>query len=180
MIPFACWAHVTHDQPTLLNGILHPLTGWDHMLALLAIGWVALQHSNTRNAFIIPSTFVTGLLLGALIGMLGFAPSFMDSGIASSLVLLGFLVAYSASGKTVWPFALITGVFHGFAHGTETSVTTDAIPYFVGFLSCSIVFMLLGMKVHKRLMSSSALRRIRIAFSGVLMILGTYFLIGSV
>ncbi|HVV94336.1 MAG TPA: HupE/UreJ family protein [Hyphomicrobiales bacterium] len=119
-------------------GFRHPLTGADHILAMVAVGlWAALRGGRARWAW--PATFVTVMLVGGVLGMSGlvrFEPSAVESGIAASIVVLGLLVAAAARLPTV-AGAVLVGVFalfHGYAHGIEMPATGQAALYAAGFV----------------------------------------------
>jgi len=176
LTPFACWAHVTHDQPSLLSGIVHPFTGVDHMLALLAVGWMAWQQKSHSSMIAIPASFLGGLLLGAFLGILGHAPQAVEYGIATSLLIFGVMMARVSNAKYIWPFALIAGLFHGFAHGAEMPVNSSMAMYFSGFLVSSALLVYLGTQGHCRLAASRVMRK---AASATMIVAGVLFLFGN-
>ena len=178
LLPLACWAHLTHNPPTIWNGLIHPFTGWDHMLTLLAVGWVAYQQKNPKMMTVLPASFMGGLLVGAGFGVMGFAPSFMEYGIAVSLVCMGAFVAFAAKAKFAWPLVLVAGLFHGFAHGAEMPNHSSTLTYFSGFLLASFVLMFLGLQGHHRLAQMHGFEKIQKVISGVLIASGIYFLLG--
>jgi urease accessory protein len=105
---------------TFLEGLLHPLTGPDHLAAMLAVGlWSAL--ATTRRLWLAPAVFVALLLAGALAGMAGIAPPGVEPMVAASLVVLGLLVATRWQAPAGLGLALVGGfaAFHGLAHGGE-------------------------------------------------------------
>jgi urease accessory protein len=53
-------------------GFSHPLHGWDHLLAMVAVGiWAAQQSGQLR--WLLPATFVVVMTFGAIVGSLGAA-----------------------------------------------------------------------------------------------------------
>lgn len=115
-------AHVgaePHAHSALLAGFLHPLTGADHLAAMLAVGfWSALA---VRPAWVAPASFVVVLTLGALAGFAGLAVPAVEPMIAASLLVLGLLVA-TRRGLPLAAAAGLTALFaffHGAAHGNE-------------------------------------------------------------
>lgn len=125
--PAAVLAHAGHDAGTphgLLAGFLHPLTGLDHLVAMLAVGtWSALTASRTDAAHYarVPLAFVALLLAGAWLVGAGWQVPAVEPVIGVSLLVLGLLVAArqalpaAAAAIVVGGFAL----FHGAAHGIE-------------------------------------------------------------
>jgi urease accessory protein len=109
-----------HDAVSaLVAGVVHPFSGLDHLVAMVAVGlWSAL---GARRTWVAPAAFVAALLAGALLGRSGVAVPAVEPMIAASLLAFGLLLMARlrlAAGATV---ALVTGFafFHGAAHGTE-------------------------------------------------------------
>jgi urease accessory protein len=110
-----------HQQATasMLQGMLHPLTGVDHLIAMLAVGcWSALT---ARRVWVAPLAFANVLLAGALLGMAGVALPAVEPMVASSLLVLGLLLAARARLPAAASALLVAGfaAFHGWAHGAE-------------------------------------------------------------
>jgi urease accessory protein len=113
-------AHVGHaDAPGFADGLLHPFTGVDHLMAMLAVGmWSAMT---ARRIWVAPVSFAALLLVGALLGLAGLHFPAVEPMIAASLLVLGLLLVcqarlpHLAGAFLVGAFAL----FHGAAHGAE-------------------------------------------------------------
>jgi urease accessory protein len=108
-----------HAHATLADGLLHPFTGIDHLLAMLAVGaWSALA---LRRLWVAPAAFVALLAIGALAGASGVQVPAIEPMIAASLLVVGLLVATVRR----LPVVLAAGIagafafFHGAAHGSE-------------------------------------------------------------
>lgn len=125
--PAAVLAHAGSDGGThhgLSIGFLHPLTGLDHLAAMVAVGlWSALTATRAGVASYarMPLAFATLLLVGALLAGAGWQFPAVEPAIAASLLVLGLLVTgrralpQAAAAVLVGGFAL----FHGAAHGQE-------------------------------------------------------------
>jgi urease accessory protein len=130
------------------DGLLHPLTGWDHLLAMIAVGLWAAQHRG-RALWLIPLSFVGVMMLGGILGVAGVYVPGAELAIAISVLALGALVATttrftpSLSMMVVGVFAL----FHGYAHGHEMPAAASAIPFSAGFLLATALLHGLGMAV---------------------------------
>jgi urease accessory protein len=120
-LSFSAFAHLgdAHDHGGVLTGFLHPITGPDHLAAMLAVGvWSAMT---TRRLWIAPLSFAALLLIGALMAQAGVALPAVEPMIAVSMLVVGLLLAtqvklHEATGALlVGAFAL----FHGAAHGQE-------------------------------------------------------------
>lgn len=122
LLPALAWAHAgdaDHGHGGLLQGLLHPITGPDHLAAMLAVGvWSALA---VRPAWLAPAAFVALLAVGAVAGFVGVAVPGVEPMVAASLLVLGLLLAQ----RRQLPLALTTvlvgafAFFHGAAHGSE-------------------------------------------------------------
>lgn len=120
-----------HTHGTLhsfMAGVAHPLTGLDHLAAMVSVGlWGALGASSsppqTRSArlWTAPLAFALTLLAGALLALNGLSLPSIEPMIAASLLVLGLLVASRTQLPTGWGAALVAGfaLFHGLAHGQE-------------------------------------------------------------
>lgn len=122
LLPMAALAHTGGDPHThggLLAGLTHPLTGADHLAAMLAVGlWSALA---VRPVWIAPLAFVLLLTAGAVSGFFGLSVPGVEPMIAASLLVLGLLVATRRGLPLAAAAALAGGFafFHGAAHGQE-------------------------------------------------------------
>lgn len=116
-------------------GVTHPFTGFDHLLAMLAVGMWAAQQGG-RAQWSIPLAFVAMMTLGGILALTGVHLPMVETGIATSVLVLGLLVTFSArlplaAGATlVGIFAL----FHGHAHGTELPLAASPVEYALGFI----------------------------------------------
>ena len=115
------------------SGLLHPLSGADHILAMIAIGlWGVLRGG--RAIWLWPAAFVATLLGGFGAAALGLQVPFVEPVISSSVIVLGLCVALAIT-TPFWVGAAIAGLFaffHGHAHGTEVA-TASILPYVAGF-----------------------------------------------
>lgn len=138
LTPAVAFAHTGHDASGMLAGIAHPLTGLDHLLAMLAVGlWAAQQQGPAR--WMLPATFVGSLLTGGLLGFEGVEIPFMETGIAASVLALGLLVAVAARLPVVVSVGL-TALFaltHGVAHGLELPELASPWGYACGVVAAT-------------------------------------------
>jgi urease accessory protein len=123
-------SHADGALQSLMAGALHPLTGVDHLAAMVSVGlWSALSMSGhnlphsppVSRLLAAPAAFAATLLGGALLGMGGLTLPGIEPMIAASLLVLGLLVATrlhlgTAAGAAL---AALFALFHGMAHGAE-------------------------------------------------------------
>lgn len=145
---FAHPGHIEHAQNMFSAGLAHPLTGLDHMLAMLAVGlWSALTHQTMRQAIFTPIIFLVLLLAGAMLGMAGLQLPVVEPMIIASLFVLGLLVA-TRLVVPQWAGFAIVGVFalfHGAAHGTELPASGSAMAFVAGFMASTLALHMAGL-----------------------------------
>ena len=153
----AVWAHPQHGGvgSGLLAGFAHPMLGWDHLLAMFAVGLIAAQWGG-RAVWALPSSFLAAMLVGGGWGMQGASLPGVELGIAASVLLLGVAVA-SGRRCPLLPamFAIgLFGWFHGHVHGTEAPVLAAPMLYAIGFLGATSLLHLIGILVGSSLQSA--------------------------
>jgi urease accessory protein len=166
----------------IFAGLLHPILGFDHLLAMVTVGLLSAQMGG-RAIWTVPATFVSVMALGGILGILGLPLPFVEFGIALSVVALGIALAVPRK-LPVWLTMIFVGLFalfHGHAHGTELPALSetflDVFAYVFGFLVATATLHLIGALIGQIAVSTprgaNALR-----FSGVLIaIVGVYLII---
>jgi urease accessory protein len=113
-------AHPGHGFSSAYAGFMHPLTGWDHLLVMLAIGvWASKLGSKAR--WQLPLTFLSIMTLGAILGLAGITFSGVETAIAASVMAMGLLLAINLPIPAISRIGIVAifAVFHGMAHGVE-------------------------------------------------------------
>lgn len=159
------------------SGVTHPFTGLDHLLAMLAVGiWAAQQGG--RALWTIPLAFVGMMSLGGMLALTGMQMPMVETGIATSLLVLGLLVAFSAR-LPLAAGATLTGLFalfHGYAHGIEIPLAASPAAYAVGFIAATSALHGLGIALGKymklRALPWLQLSGTAVAATGVWLMLG--------
>jgi urease accessory protein len=132
----SAFAHVGQGEAWgLLTGFLHPLSGWDHVLAMVAVGLWGAQ-LGAPAIWVLPLAFPLVMAMGGMLGFLGVPIPGIEYGIAASAIILGAAVAFEARPPLVVA-ALVVGffaIFHGHAHGTELPPGQSALLYSMGFV----------------------------------------------
>ena len=139
LVPSVAMAHPGHGFG-LEAGVLHPLTGADHLLAMVGVGlWAATLGCKAR--FVVPATFLTAMALGA-----AFVPGLgglIEPMILASVILLGAAVALALRAP-LWaalPMVALMGLAHGAAHGAEGS----GAGFLLGMLTATAALHALGL-----------------------------------
>ena len=129
-------AHVETGQAAgFLSGLAHPVSGLDHVLAMVAVGLWGAQ-LGAPAIWLLPVTFPIVMALGGLLGLLGVPLPGVEVGIAASAILLGAAVM-TERRLPLYAAAALVGffaVFHGHAHGTELPPGQSGLLYSLGFV----------------------------------------------
>lgn len=145
-------AHVGHEgghAATFLTGLSHPVSGMDHLLAMVAVGlWSAV--SMARHRWQAPALFVGVMALGALLAHLGWVLPLggsLELLIAASVVLLGGLLVSGSRlpGATGLSLVAVSALLHGTAHGMEMVTGESFLAYGGGFVLATALLHLAGM-----------------------------------
>lgn len=126
-------------------GWYHPLSGLDHLLAMIAVGAWSVQIGK-KAVWIVPSAFVCFMFIGGLIGFEHIEISGTEVGVSLSVVLLGLAIAFrQLLPVTIAAIATgIFGIFHGYAHGYEMPLMDNKITYTIGFLATTATLHIVG------------------------------------
>lgn len=161
-------AHSGHSVQGFSSGLLHPLSGMDHLLAMLTVGlWAAAVLP--RRWWIAPLTFMLAMLGGASLGISGMTLPLLEPSIALSVVVLGLLlVSFAQLGALPALFLIaLFAVFHGNAHGVEAPLGGSIAAYLSGFLLSTAGLHLLGVAVGLNLLRSAQTRVLRVLGGGI-------------
>jgi urease accessory protein len=148
-------AHPGHGPHSFSAGFVHPLTGYDHLLVMVAVGLWAVQLGG-RARWALPLTFVSAMALGAMIGIAGFALPGVDRWILASVFALGLLIACAARLPLGAGLGLVAlaGAFHGLAHGAEMPLNANSIHFLTGMVMATALLHAagvgLGLAAQKR------------------------------
>jgi urease accessory protein len=162
-----------------VTGFLHPLLGWDHVAAMIAVGlWGAFL--GAPAIWVLPVAFPLVMALGGALGVAGVPLPGIETGIAASALVIGLAVALAAR-PPLWVAAAIVAlfaVFHGHAHGTEMPTAADPIAYAAGFVVATGLLHLAGIAFG--LLAARPAGRIAVrAAGGVIALGGAAFLAGA-
>jgi urease accessory protein len=177
MAPLAALAHEERGQAAgFLAGLAHPVSGLDHVLAMVAVGlWGAVL--GAPAIWVLPVAFPLVMAFGGLMGLLGIPVPGVEVGIAISAIVLGAMVLAEVR-PPLWLAAAIVAcfaIFHGHAHGRELPEGASALLYSLGFIVATGLLHALGILVGVAHRWAAGRQVVRAAGGGVA-IAGLFFL----
>ena len=146
LAPSLAFAHTgVGDTAGFVHGFSHPLSGLDHVLAMVMVGVLAWQLGG-RAVWIVPSTFVGVMAAGGALGMMGIAIPFVEAGIALSVLVLGAVIAFNIRAPVAAAAAVVGlfAIFHGLAHGAEMPAAAGGMAYAAGFMIATVALHFAG------------------------------------
>lgn len=141
LTPALVQAHAGSDTMNgWADGFNHPLHGWDHLLAMLAVGIWAAQ-LRERKIWQLPLAFVGVMSLGGFAGLTDFYVPGVETMIPVSVLVFGVLIVRKIRFRT--PIGLLIvgffAFFHGYAHGQEMSVADSLLSFTLGFMLATLL-----------------------------------------
>ncbi len=131
-----------------LSGFFHPISGLDHVIAMVAVGlWGAFL--GKPAIWILPVVFPLVMAFGGALGVVGIPIPYIETGIALSGVILGLAVMFAVR-PPIWIAAIIVGafaIFHGYAHGAELPNATNPLVFSIGFVISTGLLHLAGIAI---------------------------------
>jgi urease accessory protein len=154
-LPALAFAHPGHPttDAAFMEGLLHPLTGFDHLFAIVAVGLLAARQGD-RSKWLIPITFASLMLVGALASLIPHRFGGAELIIDISVITLVLAVVLSWRATTIvsnrWSTAVLSlfALAHGYAHGAEASQGINAY-YLAGMILATLLLCLIGVAIHK-------------------------------
>jgi urease accessory protein len=167
---------VTTDTMGLLSGVVHPLTGADHVLAGVAAGiWAAVSGGSRARSVI--AAFLGMLSLGAVAGFAGTSLGLVEPVIALSVITLGVLIALRVSLPGLVAPAVAGGfaLFHGYAHAAGLPMMAGSAWYLLGLLMATLLLLGSGVVLGRWLVKSESRIPLRLA-GGFVALIGSLLL----
>ena len=163
ILAFACpplFAHPGHGG-ALMDGLLHPYAGIDHLLGALTIGlWAARQGRSLL--YTLPAAFLFSLACGIVLGAAVYSPAWLDQGIAISLMAAGLLACFTVRLR-LFPallFASASALLHGLAHGSDMAATANLLRFGTGMMLGTGLLLLAGAAAGTRFAGKVRLLRL--------------------
>jgi urease accessory protein len=146
LMPALAHAHPGHGTSSAAHGFSHPISGIDHLLAMIAVGlWAGQLGGRTR--WQVPIAFLGVMIVGGALGMAGVSVPAVEEGILASVLVLGALIATAARLPATASIALVGtfALFHGVAHGTEMPTDASGLSYAGGFIIATALLHVVGL-----------------------------------
>ncbi len=163
----------------LISGLLHPVLGIDHLVAMVAVGlWGAIL--GAPAIWVLPITFPLVMAMGAMAGVAGVPLPGVEIGIAASALALGAAVVARAR-PPLWAAAVLVGffaLFHGHAHGTEIPAASNPLAYGVGFVVATGLLHIAGIVIGLLVRWPTGLLVVR-SCGALIAGIGAWFLAGA-
>ena len=181
LAPATALAHVQGGEASgFWSGLTHPMAGWDHVLAMVAVGIWGAQLGQPA-IWVLPVTFPMVMAFGGMLGLMGLALPGVEVGIAISAVVLGIMILGEVK-PPLWIAAAMVGlfaIFHGHAHGTELPAGSSGVYYSIGFVIATGTLHALGISIG--LIHKWSAGRVLLRAAGVVVsVAGVLFLLQAV
>jgi urease accessory protein len=181
LAPVSAFAHEGTSLPygSFIAGLAHPVLGLDHFLAMVSVGILSAQIGG-RALWTVPTTFVSVMAVGGLLGWFHVGLTSTELGIASSVLVLGIAIAADRKLPVLGAMGAVAifAVFHGYAHGAEMPNVANPVRYAIGFMTGTSVLHITGLligDISQHYTRGKLLLRIAgAAIAGA----GTWFLVG--
>jgi urease accessory protein len=176
--PTLAVAHPGGQIHDLWHGFAHPLTGLDHLIAMLAIGVFAAQLGG-RARWLVPVTFIVVMALATAAGMLALTIPHVETGIALSVLLLGAAIAFSVnvSLPLAMSIAGLFAVFHGYAHGAEMPAAASGVLFGLGLIVATALLNTVGVAFGLLIGQATGGRQIAQLAGGAAVVVGAVLLV---
>ena len=174
LAPAAALAHPGHDGAGgLMYGFVHPVTGIDHVLAMIAVGVLAAQYGG-RALLLVPMSFLFAMAAAGAIGMAGIPVQIVEAGIGLSVVVLGLMIAFQIKPPTLVAMVAVGffALFHGYAHGSEMPNGAAGLSFAAGFLIATALLLSAGAGLGLLLQRRTLSRRLIQACGGAMALVG--------
>jgi len=171
------------DTNGFAHGFLHPVSGIDHVLAMVAVGLFAALLGG-RAIWLVPLAFVTMMGAGGAAGVAGINPPLTEIGIGLSVVALGAAVAFSVRMPVAAAMAFVgfIAIFHGHAHGAEMPETASGLAYGIGLIIATALLLACGIGIGLSLgrVAQDRVRRVTRLAGGAMSLAGIGILVGVI
>jgi urease accessory protein len=170
-------AHVNKGEAvSFLSGLKHPISGLDHVVAMIAVGLWGAQ-LGAPAIWVLPVAFPMVMACGGMLGLLGLPLPGVEIGIAASAMLLGAAVMMELRPPIALAAVLVGffAIFHGYAHGSELPAGESGLLYSLGFVTATGSLHAVGISIGLVHRWSWGRRTLRIAGAAIAL-MGMFFM----
>jgi urease accessory protein len=149
LLPAVAQAHAGGGDMALITGLMHPVYGLDHLLAMISVG-VASAQLGSSSIWRIPAAFIGAMTVGGALGLLRFTLPAAELGMTASVIVLEMAIVLAHRHMSPWPITglvLFFGALHGHAHGTEIPQAVSPALYTLGFLISTSALHIFGVLI---------------------------------
>lgn len=161
------------------SGFLHPITGIDHLVAMVAVGLWGAQLGSPA-IWVLPIAFPLIMAVGGFLGVADINLPLTEQIVALSGIALGLLIALKVR-LPLWAATLLVGifaVFHGYAHGRELPEAANPAAFGIGFVTATGLLHLAGIVIGLLVSWPIGARAVRVC-GAVIGCIGGYFLLAT-
>jgi len=165
----AAFAHPVKGQAiSFLTGFHHPISGLDHVVAMIAVGLWGAQ-LGAPAIWLLPVAFPIMMAMGGMLGLMGVPLPGTEIGIAASAVMLGAVVLLELRPPLALAAVLVSffAIFHGYAHGSELPPGQNALLFSIGFVMATGCLHAVGISIGLIHRWTWGQRALRVAGAGV-------------
>jgi urease accessory protein len=131
----------------LLDGLLHPVTGPDHLVAMALVGVLAYVLRDRLAGWVLPASFLGAMVVGGVAGIAGISlgdPVELVVGASVTLLAVALVFADRVPATALAAGVAVVALAHGLAHGGEVPAAANPALYVVGFVAATVVIHLAG------------------------------------
>ncbi len=177
-IPALAFAHTGTEGASFMHGVVHPLQGWDHLLAMIAIGVLASRMEGGQR-WLLPAAFICAMAAGGALGASGYPLPWVETFIALSLIAFGAAIFFARQPALPLLAIIAAGfaLFHGHAHGSEM-VAGSVAAYSAGFMMSTATLHGIGLWLSLRVQEFGKRAKTLVRVSGCLIAASGLTLLG--
>lgn len=175
LCPALIFAHTTTGAGGFVSGVMHPILGFDHFLAMLSVGIISAQIGGNA-VWNVPLTFMAVMFIGGMLGMQDLGSIPVETGIALSVILLGAAIGINKKLPVALAmvFVGVFAIFHGYAHGLEMPKVAIPYIYALGFLTGTAGVHLVGVFIGHVLTKKKKRVRVLTGMGWLIALAGVY------
>ena len=172
--------HAGDPNAATASGFLHPFTGPDHLLVMVAVGLWAVQLGG-RALWMLPCAFILQMILGGFAGIGSMPRPMIEHGIGASMLLLGAALGMAWKPRLSIALAVVvlSGACHGFAHGAEMPQGVAPSLFLMGMVAATVTLHAVGILFGTTIGGTRFGTAIRAAGGGLIAVAAYSFILAA-